>query len=189
LSDPTEPREGKPAGKTPGGLPLRALECLSRWLAVGAEVLGAAICLFLTAMVGYSVFMRYVVNQPQTWTDELAGYLMVLLVMLGVAEVARRGDHIGVDILTQRLGPRGRWLAEIWGTVTVIAVAGAILVSSLEMVEFSYSFGLISEGYVEAPMWIPQSAIPLGMGLLLLAALSRLFGHLVAGPGSVADGR
>ena len=50
------------------------------------------------------------------------------------------------------------------------------------MVEFSYSVGLISEGYVEIEMWIPQSAIPMGMGLLIIAAVNRLLQQLVAGP-------
>ena len=41
------------------------------------------------------------------------------------------------------------------------------------MVAFSYGVDLISDGYVEAPMWIPQSALLIGYGLLILSALNR----------------
>ena len=152
----------------------RFLDMASHGLAVGMAGVGAVLTLAMTSIVGYSVLMRYVFNTPQTWTDELVGYLMVLLVMTGVAEALRRGDHIGIDLLTSRLGRRGRRLTEIWSMAAVLVVAAVLLYSGWQMVEFSHSVGLISDGYVEAPMWIPQSSILLGMGLLILAALNRL---------------
>jgi TRAP-type C4-dicarboxylate transport system permease small subunit len=130
-------------------------------------------------IVGYSVIMRYFVNQPQTWTDEMAGYLMVGIVMFGLADTTRRGGHIGVDLVMQFLGSRGQRLIDIWGTVCMIIISGAILYSSYGMVAFSYSVDLLSEGYVEVPMWIPQSAVPLGMVLMLIASFSRLLDILL----------
>ncbi|HFD16113.1 MAG TPA: TRAP transporter small permease [Rhodospirillales bacterium] len=178
---PESPQKEIPPGG-PGGILLRALETLSRWLAVLAAGLGALVVLGLTALIAYSVVMRYLANRPQTWTDELAGYLMVLIVMLGVGEAARRGDHIGVDLVTRKLGPRGRRWARIWGWSSTILVAAVLFRSSLEMVGFSRMVGLMSEGYVEVPVWIPQSALVLGMGLLLLVAASRLLLELLRGP-------
>ncbi len=128
--------------------------------------------------VGYSVALRYLFNQPQVWADELVGLLMVSLVMLGVADALRRGEHIEVDLLTERLGPRGRRLAKLWGLAASALVAGVILGGGLEMVIFSADVGLIADGYLEVPMWIPQIAVPLGGGLLLLTALSRLVAEL-----------
>ncbi|MDH3792764.1 MAG: TRAP transporter small permease subunit, partial [Rhodospirillales bacterium] len=55
-----------------------------------------------------------------------------------------------------------------------IAVAVTLLVSGVEMIAYSVDFGILSEGYMEVPMWIPQSFILLGAGLLLLMALARI---------------
>ena len=45
-----------------------------------AAVLGAALLLVMTAVVGYSVALRYLFNRPQVWTDQLVGYLLVVVV-------------------------------------------------------------------------------------------------------------
>ena len=150
------------------------LESTTRWLSTLSLAVGALVSVMLAFIVGYSVLMRYLFNHPQTWTDELSGYLLVLIVMMGLAEALRRGDHIGVDLLTSRLSEKGRRLIEIWGMLAVIAFSTILLTSSWQMVAFSYSVGLISDGYVEAPMWLPQSTQLIGFSLLILAAVNRL---------------
>jgi len=182
MTEPAVDSAESPPGPTPGGGSLATLEALSRHIGIAANGLAAICCFSLGGIVAHSVFMRYVLNQPQTWADELSGYVMVLMVMLGVAEAFRRNDHIGIDLVTQKLRPRAKYFTDLWSTISVIIIALVLLVSSIEMVEFSYSVGLISEGYVEIEMWIPQSAIPMGMGLLIIAAVNRLLQQLVAGP-------
>lgn len=150
------------------------LESIDRKLARFFVSLGALLVLVTVALVSYSVVMRYLLNTPQTWTDELVGYFLVAIVMLGVAESLRRGDHIGVDLLTERLPAGGRKAADLWGMITVIAVSLAMVYSSYTMVAFSYDVGLYSDGYVEAPLWIPQSALLIGYGSLALSAANRL---------------
>ena len=150
------------------------LEVIDRGLARFSVSVGALLVLVTVVLMSYSVVMRYLLNIPQTWTDELVGYFLVCIVMLGVSESLRRGDHIGVDLITERLSPQVRKAADIWGMATVIAVALAMLFSSYQMVAFSYEFELYSDGYVEAPLWIPQSALLIGYALLALSALNRL---------------
>ena len=59
-------------------------------------------------VTAFSVFRRYVLGSPLTWTDELSGFLVVAIVMLGAAEVLRRGEHVSVDILSERAIGRKR---------------------------------------------------------------------------------
>mgnify|MGYP000535431879 CR=1 FL=1 len=162
------------ADKHKAGLGLVSLfDSIDRRLAQFSVAVGALLVLITVALVTYSVIMRYLLNTPQTWTDELVGYFLVAIVMLGVAESLRRGDHIGVDLLTDRLPGWGRKAMELWGMVAVIAVALAMVYSSYLMVAFSYQVELYSDGYVEAPLWIPQSALLIGYGLLALSAANR----------------
>ena len=58
--------------------------------------------------------------------------------------------------------------------IAVILLSMAMFYSSYQMVGFSYSVNLISDGYVEVPMWIPQFSLLIGYGFLLLSALNRL---------------
>jgi C4-dicarboxylate transporter DctQ subunit len=125
-------------------------------------------------VVGYSVALRYLFNRPQVWTDQLVGYLLVVVVLAGAAEALRRGEHIGVDLITERLSVAARRLAEIWGMAAVVLVSGCLVAAGWEVVSFSYDVGLVSDGYLEVPMWLPQAAVPAGAGLLGIAALNRL---------------
>jgi C4-dicarboxylate transporter DctQ subunit len=157
-----------------GGPVLRALDKATA-LASGLFIaLGAAITVVMAASITYSVVLRYVLNTPQVWTDELMGYLMVAVVMFGLGETVRRGDHINVDLITARLGPRGQVLARIWGLVAMIIVAGVLLERSWDMVVFSRMVDLLSDGYLAMPIWIPQSSLLVGFSLMILASLNQL---------------
>ena len=144
------------------------------WL---AAAIGAGVVLLMMLVVAYAVVNRYILGTPITWTDEFSGYLVVALVMLGAADTLRRGDHIAVDLITARLSPRARRLAAIWGHVMVLVFAAALLYSAKTTLEYSINFGILSEGYLEAPMWIPQSFLVVGgvlMALVSVASLIRL---------------
>jgi C4-dicarboxylate transporter DctQ subunit len=161
------------------------LRGLDRWvgrLTRALALVGVAIVLLLTALTGYSVFWRYVLDRPISWIDELSGYLVVLLVMVGVAEALRRGDHINVDLMLGRLGRRGRRAVAVWSMLAVIAVAVVLLIDGINAVIGVYTMGLISEGYLEMPMWIPQSAIILGSAMLIVTALLGLIRALAGYP-------
>ncbi len=56
-------------------------------------------CSLSLALIGWAVVMRYVLNRPPVWTDDAVGFLLVAIVMLAAAQVLRRGEHIGVDVL------------------------------------------------------------------------------------------
>ena len=71
-------------------------------------ILGSVLVLVTILIVVYSVFMRYVINIPQTWTDELVGYFLVATVMFGVAETLRKNDHIAVDLISAKLSSKNR---------------------------------------------------------------------------------
>jgi TRAP-type C4-dicarboxylate transport system permease small subunit len=144
------------------------------WLALAAAVASAGLVLVTLAVTGFSVFRRYVLGRPVTWTDELSGFLVVGIVMLGAAEVLRRDEHVSVDILSTRASGSSRRMLSIWSNLSVAAVAGVLFVSSLNAVQFSRMIGVYSDGYLEAPLWIPQSVMLVGVALLFAMAVARL---------------
>ena len=139
-----------------------------------AAAIGAGVVVLMMLVVAYSVVNRYILNTPITWTDELSGYLVVALVMLGAADALRRGDHISVDLITSRLTKRGTRLVEIWGYIVVLVFSSVLLLSSKKTINYSVNFEIVSEGYLEVPMWIPQSFLVLGGSLVFLVAFAKL---------------
>lgn len=152
----------------------RILEALCRF----GIMCGALLVIATMVVVGYSVMMRYVFGVPQVWTDELVSFWLVAIVTLGAADVLRRDGHIRIDLITDRLPARAQAWADVWGLVSVLVLSVVLTISGWEMVSFSWSVDLLSEGYLELPMWIPQSLIPIGFALMGVAALHRLIQRL-----------
>jgi len=153
---------------------MQIFDRLVRRLARLGIALAAIALLVSLALIVYSVAMRYVLNQPVAWVDELVGYLLVATVMLAAADALLEGEHIAVDILTERLSRRGRWITLLGGMVTVAASAVLLAVEGADMVGFSKMVGLMSNGYMAVPMWIPQLLVPIGAVMMGLAAVAAI---------------
>ena len=88
-------------------------------LAITASITSALLVVLTLGVTAFSVFRRYVLGNPLTWTDELSGFLVVAIVMLGAAEVLRRGEHVSVDILSERATGRKRKLLDFWSNLSL----------------------------------------------------------------------
>ena len=70
---------------------------------------GAALTLgLMAALVIYQVGARYLFGSPPSWTEELARFLQVWLVLLASPVCLRRGMHLAVDYVSPRLPPGAR---------------------------------------------------------------------------------
>ena len=150
----------------------KGFDRLVAWLARIGAALAALSLLGSLALIVYSVVMRYFLNAPVPWVDEIVGYLLVACVMLAAADALRGGEHIAVDVLTERLSVRGRRRALLLGLAAVAVSASLLLVEGYHMVAFSRMVGLLSNSSLAVPMWIPQLVVPLGALMLLLAAVA-----------------
>jgi C4-dicarboxylate transporter, DctQ subunit len=150
---------------------MRIFERLVRGLCKLGLGLSALALLVSLALIGFAVFKRYVLGAPVPWTDELVGYLLVISVMLAAGDALLGDEHIGVDIVTEKLSARGKHIAFLLGIVAVLVVSLMLLIEGYGMVSFSHMVGLRSNGYLATPMWIPELFVPIGAVLLVLAAI------------------
>jgi TRAP-type C4-dicarboxylate transport system permease small subunit len=66
------------------------------------------IALFVAILVTMvlQIFFRYVFSAPLTWTEELARYLYIWACWLGAPVAMRRGNHVVITVLSERLPRR-----------------------------------------------------------------------------------
>jgi len=147
---------------------------LVRRLAAIGVALAALALIASMFTIGYSIVMRYLANRPVPWADEMAGYLLVAAIMLAAADALLHGEHIAVDILTERLSARGKRRTVLGGLVAVAGAAALLAVEGWDMVAFSHLVGLRSNGYLAVPMWIPQLLVPIGAVLLGIATVHEI---------------
>jgi TRAP-type C4-dicarboxylate transport system permease small subunit len=144
------------------------------WLARIAGGLAALGTLCTLALIGAAVFARYVFGMPQPWMEKVGGWLVIAIACLSAAEVQRRGEHIGVDIFTERL--RGGWkrASDVAGLASVALVGAVLVAAGLETIEFSLLVGMMTEvGTI--PSWWMQVALPVGALLLLTMAMAQIW--------------
>ncbi len=96
---------------------------------------------------------------------EIGGFLFVSAVFLGLAGTLRAGGHVRVTLLTGALPPGpARWLGALVAAGATALAAFATWSSLLQTLD-SYAFGAVSFGMVKVPLWWPQGAMTLGLGL------------------------
>lgn len=151
-------------------LAARLLGALSQ-AATAASALGVLVSL---ALIAWAVVMRYAFNRPPAWVDDAVGFLLVGVVMLAAAQVLRRGEHIGVDLLTTRLGPRAQRWAQAWSALAALAASLVLVLNGWSTAMLSRQLGIVAEGNVEVPVYLMQLFLPLGGLMMALAALEAL---------------
>ena len=122
--------------------------------------------------VFYQFFTRYVLNDSAAWTEEIARYLLICTVFMGVAAAVRRTRHIHVDFL-YRLIPAwaGRTLSTLVdiGRIVFFAIAVGLTIqmmlrmSSLKMtiidLPMNLIYGVCAIGFAAAALRSVQVAI------------------------------
>ena len=73
--------------------------------------------------VTWQVVSRFLVRAPSSFTEELAGFLLIWIGVLGAAYGFRTRAHLGIDLLVSRLRPNARHTATIIAHALVVAFA------------------------------------------------------------------
>ena len=84
--------------------------------------------------VFYQFFTRYALNDSAAWTEEIARYLLICIVFIGIASAVRRTRHIHVDFLYRLIPARlGRALSTIIdaGRIVFFAIAVGLTIQMM----------------------------------------------------------
>ena len=101
--------------------------------------------------------------------DAYAGYCMAASAFLALATTLRRGEHIRVTLIINRLSDQAhRWL-DLFCHVVALLVASTLAFYSVRLVHQSLTFKDISTGLDATPLWIPQLGMAIGTCILALA--------------------
>jgi tripartite ATP-independent transporter DctM subunit len=140
---------------------------------LGSAVAAVAALLVLAEIVVLftGVSARYFFQKPIIWSDELAGILFLWLAMLGAVVAFQRSEHMRMTAIVGQLGPGRRAFFD----VLAIAAPLAFLVLVIHpAVEFASDESFVSTPALDISNLWRAAALPVGLGLMLLAALLRL---------------
>ncbi|PRX40053.1 TRAP-type C4-dicarboxylate transport system permease small subunit [Planifilum fimeticola] len=139
--------------------------------------------LFLAAMVVLiflQILMRLVMAKSFSWTEEAARYLMIWLTFLAASYGFRRGAHVGVSVIVERLPMRfQRWVQAVAGLVCLVFFA-LLVIFGFELMDRSM---MQHSPALNFPMGYVYSVIPISGILMALNLIDVLIRTIRTGRG------
>jgi len=129
--------------------------------------LAVVLMILLVVDVTWQVATRYLMQNPSSFTEELAAFLLIWLGLLGGAYAYRQKSHLGVDFLTRKMTGTTRTRAEIF--TYIVAMVFAILVLLIGGIRLVYMTLVLEQvsAALQVPMGYIYCVLPLS-GLLIV---------------------
>jgi TRAP-type C4-dicarboxylate transport system permease small subunit len=147
------------------------------WIRRSVEITVVALFAALTVAVFLQVVARYVFNRPPAWTEELARYCQVWLVLLSSSLCIRKGSHLAVDYLGPALKSSARKALDVVTGVLITVYAAVVSIWGIRLMVVG--FYQVSPA-MQVNMGVVYAVFPLAGGLMviesLLVTLRRLRG-------------
>lgn len=120
------------------------------------------------------VFFRYCIGSSLSWVEEVAGYLLVAVVTIGIGPAARAGSHLRVDMLLQLI-PRTKKSLNLIASAIALGASIILLLLSLEFVAGYFK----SDRRLTSLYWMPEGILLTVMPLGYLIAVYRFVESVV----------
>ena len=124
----------------------------------------------MVAVVFTATLARYLNLFPMFWGEEVARYIMVFMAYIGAGLGMKKGAHVGVSFFTDRFrNVKIRIFLEGFRLGIIVFFCGMIMYYYRSIIVHQISMGQTTPA-LYIPMWVPYSAVPLGMFLVALRA-------------------
>lgn len=147
---------------------------LAEGLTTVLEYLSMVCVATMAILVIAQVVLRYVFNDPLTWSEEMARIVFIYLAFIGIGAAYGRRRHMSIDALVILLPSRMKRTVEF----AVVGIASSfllavIMLTARSMVEL-YRMDVTSPA-LEYPMAFVYLVIPLGLSALIAQMWIDLF--------------
>lgn len=155
---------------TPVSRVLAAISTACLWIAAVGLV-------SMTAIVGWQVFGRYVLNSTPTWSEPATLQLMGWFILLGAAVGVRENFHLGLDLLHHVLPKAVGRLMDLVSLALIVAFGLAMSWYSAVLAAGTWTATLPSLGLPGGFDYLPQAV----GGILIASFSAERFVEILAG--------
>ena len=148
------------------------------WNELEDNILGLLL-LAMMLLTCVNVFARYVLLSSMPFVEELTNAGLILLSIAGAAVAAKRGSHLGLTILTERLTPRGQKICDLLADALGVIFGVILVYYGIRMSSHEFSLGLKTAG-MQWPEGAFGAMIPFG-GIFLVIRYCQLFIRTIRG--------
>lgn len=141
------------------------------------KIMNAMLALCLTGMsiiVLGNVILRYVFHSGIAWSEEVARFLFIWMVFLGAIGALKDNQHLGVDLLVERLPLKVRKIVFVFSNVLVLYALWLILDGSWKLTLSSIESTAPATGLSLSIIYAAGIVTSVGMGILVLVKSYRI---------------
>lgn len=150
---------------------IRTMDAVLDGIAAVCRLVTGVSLVVLTAIFGWLVFGRYVLNATPTWVEQAALLLVMVIAFLGAAVGVHEHWHLSVTTLRSAVAPRVRSVF-VGLTDLLLAGFGVLMLwygAQLTMFKWGSNIPLI-----QLPEGLRSLPLTVGGGLILLFSLGHL---------------
>ena len=141
-------------------------------------VLAAALVGSAILVVCQMVVMRYFLNASTVWQTEYVIFSLVGATFIGSPYVLLLKGHVNVDLLPNYLGEKGRRLLALLASAAGLLFCAVLAWKGYELFHEALVNDWTTDTVWALPLWIPYTAMPLGIGLLALQYVADILALL-----------
>ena len=131
-------------------------------------------------IVSLEICMRYFFRRPQVWTVEVCEYILFILAFLGAPWLLKKGGHVSVDIVIERLNTKARRYLNLVSCCIGIFISALITWFSVVTAWGCYESGVVVTKTLTIPKHYFLLFITLGYFLLMFEFGRQFYNQLKA---------
>ncbi|GJQ62607.1 MAG: C4-dicarboxylate ABC transporter permease [Melioribacteraceae bacterium] len=121
----------------------------------------------MTINVLWQVFTRFILQNPSSYTEELARYMLIWLGILGASYVAGQKMHLAIDLLSLKLKGKSKSYLEIFIQSLIFFFSLFVMViGGFNLVQITLSLNQISAA-LQVPLGYVYAIVPVS-GLIMM---------------------
>ncbi len=121
----------------------------------------------ITLNVLWQVFSRFILQNPSSFTEELARYMLIWIGILGAAYVAGQKLHLAIDLLSTKLKGNSKSLLEIFIQLCIFVFSLFVMViGGIRLVYITLELNQISAA-LQIPLGYVYLVLPIS-GVLMM---------------------
>ena len=149
-------------------MPRQLLNSILKLTRTAVHVMVIVVFATIVVVVFGQVVSRFLFNAPFSWSEELARYLQVWLIMLGSATCLRKGLHLTVDYAIHSLPQGIKRNLQLLSITAILFFLGVVFVSGISLIAATLNQRTPA---LQMPVWVVYLAIPVGSLLMFLEAV------------------
>jgi len=146
------------------------------------------VVLFMTIISAGNATVRFIFNYSSNGLLEIQWYMFAAVFLLCAPYTLQKNEHVRIDVVSGRFGPRGLAVIDIIGTLFfLLPMVVAVLWLSLPLIAESYKINEMSANAGGLLRWPVKILLPIGFTLLALQGISELIKRIAFLAGMIDD--